>query len=320
MSICRKFLAGLVLCFLLVPLASAEPDDGPFDFVVIGCMPYFFPADHTRFLRLIDEVNQLEPAFTVHCGDTKSGSTPCDDETFDRIRDYFNAFNHPLAYSVGDNEWTDCYRENCGAYDPLERLAYIRQHFFAQEQTLGARPMPVESQRHHPDFGLYVENTRWERGGVSFVAVHVVGTNNNNRPGEPEAIAEYEARDTANEAWIRESFALALENEHRAVALFIQANPFDARGAPRSDGFERFLRVLREETIDFPGEVVLFHSDSHYFRIDKPMLYPGSRRSLENFTRVETFGSENMHAVRVTVDPEDEAALFTFRAHLIPQE
>ncbi len=51
------------------------------------------------------------------------------------------------------------------------------------------------------------------------------------------------------------------------------------------------------------------HGDSHYFRIDKPLLDSQGLR-VENFTRVETFGdhaeggTNDVNWVKVRVDPE----------------
>lgn len=55
------------------------------------------------------------------------------------------------------------------------------------------------------------------------------------------------------------------------------------------DGFHDFLSALRDELIAFQKRVAYVHSDSHYFRVDKPFLSSKGCR-LENFTRVETFG------------------------------
>lgn len=51
----------------------------------------------------------------------------------------------------------------------------------------------------------------------------------------------------------------------------------------------------------------LVDGDSHYFRIDKPLLhftYAGIP-PLEDFTRVEAFGSPNVHWLRATVNPSN---------------
>lgn len=308
------FAGALVLLAAVQTRVAAEET---FEFAVMGCMPYVFPEDHQRFLNITQAINGIKPAFTVHAGDIKSGSSECSDEKFQEIYAYFAGFDHPVMYSIGDNEWTDCYRENCGSYDPIERLATLRRMFFAKEQSLGQHPRPLRSQRKDPRYAKFVENTRWEQGGITFVGVHVVGTNNNLRPEDAAAVAEFKARDEANEVWIRESFALASTAGHRAVVLFIQANPFNERGQARSDGFTRFVDVLEEETVKFGKTVVLFHADSHYFRIDKPLRAKSTNRTIEHFTRVETFGAQNMHVVRVAVDPA-APTLFTFREFLIP--
>ena len=76
-------------------------------------------------------------------------------------------------------------------------------------------------------------------------------------------------------------------------------------------GYEEFLRELQRLTVEFGRPVVLFHGDTHYFRIDKPLVDERGH-VIPNFTRVETFGHPNYYWVRVRVDPDDPD-LFTFR-------
>jgi hypothetical protein len=88
------------------------------------------------------------------------------------------------------------------------------------------------------------------------------------------------------------------------------------------DGFHDLLVALRDETIAFRRPVVLVHGDSHYFRIDKPLLDSQGRR-LENFTRVETFGDNaanglnDVHWVKVLVDPKSRD-VFAFQPQIVP--
>jgi hypothetical protein len=100
--------------------------------------------------------------------------------------------------------------------------------------------------------------------------------------------------------------------------LIIQANPhFDLAATNRLRlGFNEWLKVLEQETIAFQRPVVLVHGDSHYFRIDKPLVGSKSKRRLENFTRVETFGYPDVHWLHVTVDPRDPN-VFTFRQRIV---
>ena len=93
----------------------------------------------------------------------------------------FNASIHPLIYTPGDNEWTDCHdAQGTKGGNPLERLARLRSLFFADEQSLGRRKVTLtrQSRSSDPVFAKYRENVRWDHGGVTFVTIHVVGSNN----------------------------------------------------------------------------------------------------------------------------------------------
>jgi hypothetical protein len=82
------------------------------------------------------------------------------------------------------------------------------------------------------------------------------------------------------------------------------------------DGYQAFLTALRAQTIAFKP-VVAVHGDSHYFRIDKPLLDSGGRR-VQNFTRVETSGDHqenndnDVQWLRVDVDPSTRG-VFSFQ-------
>ena len=119
--------------------AFTQQASDSFKFVAIGDTPYSLPADYPRFERLISSINAAKPSFTVHAGDIKSGSSECSDANILKIRDYFNTFENPLIYAVGDNEWTDCHREKAGKFDPLERLGKLREWFLAKPKA-SAKP------------------------------------------------------------------------------------------------------------------------------------------------------------------------------------
>ena len=77
--------------------------------------------------------------------------------------------------------------------------------------------------------------------------------------------------------------------------------------------------------IEFGRPVALVHGDSHYFRVDKPLLDRNGFR-IENFTRVETPGdnsptnnvdnSNDVHWVKVTVDSSNPE-LFSFEQEVV---
>jgi hypothetical protein len=308
-SLCSSILVAAVLgtgC----ATSKLTPEE-PFDFALIGDVPYNADQTTNLFPNMMRELNAAKLEFVVHDGDIKSGDTPCSDEVFEaRRRDFANS-THPFIYIFGDNEWTDCARGTNG-FSPEERLQKLRDMFCADEQSLGRSKLPLARQSNDPRFAKFRENIRWEMGGVTFVGLNVPGSINNY--GKPE----FAERNTANLAWLHESFAFAKLENARAIMIIIQANPLPERGSTNRihPGFRPLVEALERETVAFEKPVVLVHGDSHYFRIDKPLYGAKSKRRIENFTRVETFGNPDVHWLRVTVDPSDPE-VFTFRQQLV---
>ena len=64
--------------------------------------------------------------------------------------------------------------------------------------------------------------------------------------------------------------------------------------------------------------LLVVHGDSHFFRTDKPLpaRVQGAliTPSIENFTRLETFGTPNHHWVEVSVDPNDPNQVIGLRS------
>ena len=276
-----------------------------YDVGLIGDTRYT-PEQAAKFINLKDEMNDEHLAFSVHDGDIKSGSSPCTDSIYTDTLALFEDFEDPLIYTPGDNEWTDCHRSSG---DPLERLAFLRKLFYPDDRSLGEREIRLERQS-----ARYPENARWEKGGVTFATLHIVGSNNN-LGRSPESTAEYAARNAANLAWLEETFEEA--EESRGIMLFIQANPWDGPPVERT-GFADFLRALEREVLIYGEPVVLVHGDSHYFGIDKPLVASSTKRRIENFTRVETFGTDDVHWVRATIDPHDDE-VFIFREEIVEE-
>jgi hypothetical protein len=74
-------------------------------------------------------------------------------------------------------------------------------------------------------------------------------------------------------------------------------------------------RELARLAIKFPGQVVLVNGDSHFLQINKP-LTDAAGNTIENFTRVQTFGSNQNHWVSATVDARDPQ-VFSFHQHVV---
>ena len=316
--------AGLALVAAVPAVATGAPpadaSGDAYSFAVIGDVPYGDAAE-AGFPAFIQQINADPDVRTVtHLGDIKSGSTTCDDARYAAVRKDFDLFADPLVYTPGDNEWTDCHRANNGGYQPLERLDAVRSVFFDHPgHTLGA-DMEVASQ---DDRGV-PENVRWERAGISFATLHVVGSDNDLEPwtgiGESSPtraqVREERTRMAATIANLRRAFAVAEEHGDRAVVLQQQADMFDETVPDPTPAdyaaFRPLVRALVDAAASYDGHVYLFNGDSHRFRQDRP-LAAGSRwldfygvdGAAGNLTRVTVDGSDRGEAdwVKVTARP-----------------
>lgn len=306
----------------------------PFSVALFGDMPY--GADgREEYPRLIQNVNESGVAFSVFDGDLKAGGDgPCTDQLYTQSKEWFDSFSQPVVVTPGDNDWTDCwgrYGPESGGYDPEERLEFERQTFFSSDQSLGAETMTVERESGEPAYSAYSENARWSVGPVMFLTLNVQGSNDNlphaGVDGETRdateiarQAAEHEAREEANVHWLQESYALAAERGVKGVMVIWQADPNfnnEYKLEPAQyDGYAQIVPALREAVLAFPGESVLVHGDSHYFKLDMPLSYDGGQ-AVTKFTRVETFGAANTHWVEATIDPR-ATPIFRFTPRIVP--
>jgi hypothetical protein len=309
LAVCLTILGAAFSGCATFPSSPSSKSPARFDFALIGDVPYREADATNAYPNMIEEINQARVAFVVHDGDIKDGLSPCTDAALDRCYRQLQTFQHPFVLLFGDNEWTDCWRLG---FDPEERLNKLREVFTQGDHTMGHRTFPLERQSRDPQFAKFRENVRWTRGNVLFAGFNLPGSNNN------YGKAEFAERNRANLAWLTSSFALASREKRSGLMLMLQANPrFDLASTNKArTGFNDFLEVLERETIAFQKPVVLVHGDSHYFRIDKPMVSARSQRRVENFTRVETFGYPDVHWLRGTVDASDPN-VFSFRQELV---
>jgi hypothetical protein len=286
------------------PAAAA---DHRYTFAVIGDIPYGAAAVEA-FPSAVAQIN-ADPAvrWVTHLGDIKNGSSVCSDDYFNLIRTDFDQFQDPLVYTPGDNEWTDCHRPNNGGYNPLERLAKVREVFFPRPgHTLGRHSERVVSQT---DLGL-PENVRWRRADVEFAALHIVGSNNSLAPWTghtaptPEQTVEVLARTSATIDEIHDTFADARAHRQRAVALMLQADMFDPTVPSPAFAdyfaFQPIVAAIAREATAYRRPVYLFNGDSHLYNADQPLAagsawlsFYGIGQPVPNLTRVTVDGSNN---------------------------
>jgi hypothetical protein len=310
--------------------AQAAPDNSPFTFAVIGDIPY--GADKiAQFPRVVDQINaDPQVQFVDHLGDIKSGSSPCTDAYNQMIRAQFDRFADPLVYTPGDNEWTDCHRTGA---NPLERLQAVRTTFFDRPgHTLGRQSVGLSSQAGQ---GL-PENVSYQRAGVSFAALHVVGSDNSLLPWDgigkteptPEQVAEEQHRTQAVIDLINRTFDQA--DGRRAVVLMMQADMFDPT-FPHPDqanfgAFRPIVATIAQRAAEFEGPVYLLNGDSHLYNADHPLAagsswlsFYGVQHAADNLTRITVDGSGNASDyMRMHVDQRDPAVLTWERVPFVP--
>jgi hypothetical protein len=303
---------------------SASAAGATFNFAYVGDMPYgqaaTLPAVADNVPAVMNAwVNDLNAdpniQFTAHSGDAKSGSDTCADANVDNIFSYFNSLKKPFWYTPGDNDWTDCHRNNNGAFNPLERLSHVRTKYFSTptQTAAGLTHLTVNSQASSSVTvdQEFVENTWFQRDCVTFGDVHsVTSANGLLRPittaggtsssfvdtptGQADRDAEVARRSSANINWVDTIFDTATANNSEGVFLMLQAEPtllsLQPGGLPTgevsaADEYAGLRARILARAATFGKPVVIAHGDQHNYTVTQN--YGG----LANVTRLENFGS-----------------------------
>lgn len=298
------------------PWTGAASAAEPFRFVAIGDIPY-----SDREARILTD--EVTPAiarggfpFVIHVGDFKGGGESCTDARFEgAFKEMQALLPGRVFYTPGDNDWTDCDRDRLEPpMSELGRLALLRRMFFARPLKLP----PDWAYARQPGFP---ENARWRHGGVQFVTLHVVGTNNGRIQilEDDPAVArdEVDRRDAANAAWLTEAFALADTGGAAALIIAMQADPTritwqtpcTATLRDRCDAFAALREQLAGAAARFDRPVLLVHGDTAAYCLDQEL---GGRRA-PKLWRLNNAGDGIAEATVVTVRPDE--ALAPFLAH-----
>lgn len=299
-------LAPLALAALLAGgCALKPPHPETFTFGAMGDIPYN-AREELGLDALFGSVASEPLAFLVHAGDIKAGSNmPCTDALYEDRRERLNRSPHALIFTPGDNDWADCRRESNGAADPLERLARLREMFFADAWSLGRRRLPLSVQEgclERVGTGCACpalpENRLWSKNGVVFVTLHVVGSNDN-RGFDAANDAEQRCRSLANHRWLDRAVRLAESPGQRGLVIVAQANLWLPSAYGVYDGIRSQIAAAGRRL----GRPVLYiHGETHLFKRDRPFVDAAGKR-VENVQRVEVPGNPAVGWVRIVVDP-----------------
>ncbi len=304
---------------------DGDDSDMPYALAVIGDTPYG-AAKLAEFPDLVAKIN-ADPRvrLVAHVGDIKAGSSsPCTDEYFTMIRALFDGFEDPLAYTPGDNEWTDCHvaSKNNGLYTPTERLQKVRSLFYpVPGRTLGQQSMHVVTEARDPANAAYVENTLWKKARVVFAELNITGSNNDlaswgtplpaDAGSYPSQSEEYATRAQANGTWLEKTFATAERTHAAGVVLLTQADMWDGTGATLG-GYDALVEQIGTLAQSFGKPVLLINGDSHIFKVDNPFSAASPLHTIhastpvaDNVTRIIVEGSAagRTEYLRLTIDP-----------------
>lgn len=298
---------GFFIAFTAGPPTPLSVPPGTFSFAVLGDAPYYL-HEELRFRLVLQALNQHDLSAVIHLGDIFWH--PCTDEMYLRTRTQFHSLRHPVIYTPGDNEWSDCWEPGSGAFSPRERLAAIRRIFFAPPtRSLGNTPIALASQG-----GEFVENARWRQHGIVFATVHLTGSWNSMKPfpgRTAEDDAEVRRRVEAAIAWLRDTFANAADAPAVVIAFHAGTSMEQPAGHGDRRQFESFITTLEDEAARFRKPVLIVHGDHHEYLVDRPLP------RVPNVTRMEVPGSPDVGWVRVIANPRD--GTFAFEKHIVPR-
>jgi len=260
----RRSVLLLALAVLLAGGARAGArEDDAHRFAIIG--HGFTDGGEKHLKQALADNDDGAVAFLVVTG-IKGANEPCTDKLYQKRRDLIDEARRPVVVLPSGSDWTEC-RNTAGRSNAIERLNRIRELFYGEPDTLGARKLALTRQSMSPRFRSYAENAHWSVGKVLYATINMPA-NNNHYLNEAGRNSEYEDRLVANRFWLNRLFAIARRDKLEAVVLFsegdvkalsqptgLQALLRDA--APDNDGFAEPRRLILSLAQKFHGKVLL---------------------------------------------------------------
>lgn len=277
----RLLLSTCLAAATLLAAGAARAGAQDFAFAVINHAAAGVKGD-AGLRQALAETDADNLAFVVVNG-IKSPSESCDDALYAQRHDLLAQAQNGIFVSLAGSDWITC-RDRENRSDAIERLARMRDIFYAGEFSLGASRLPMLRQSLTPKFRSYAENTRWEVGNVLFATVNLPAANNhflldggrNN---------EFEDRLIANRNWLQHLFAFAALKKSAAIVFFSDGNPF---GTPprrsffrtQRDGFVETRKLFFELAGKFRGRVLVVHAQGGKNKAAAHILWSGNLGSV----------------------------------------
>jgi hypothetical protein len=267
----RMLFGAIVAAATLAHAAPTAPASAPatagFKFAVIG-HSFKNGPDEAVLKRAIADAAQANPVFIVATG-IKAASEPCSDKLYAQRRALLDESPLPMIVSLAGSDWSGCLN-SAGRSNAIERLNRLRELFYADPESLGAKRLPMTRLSSTAKFRSYAENAHWEHRKVLFATINLPANNNHYRP-EAGRNSEYEDRLVANRAWLHRLFTLAERQKLQGLVLFsdgdvgVQAEEgFSLLPSfqSRQDGFAEPRRQIRAMAEKFKGRVLLIDTQS----------------------------------------------------------
>jgi len=293
-SVLRPVLCALAAAALAWPAHAAPNGKDEFRFAAIG----HTLGDEALLKQALADSSESSLAFVAVTG-IKGANEDCSDKLFKRRLNLLDDAARPLIVSLAASDWTEC-RNSAGRSSAVERLNRLRELFFAEPHSLGARKLALTRLSGTAKFRSYAENAHWQVGKVLFATLNVP-SNNNHYLRAAGRNSEFEDRLVANRAWLHRLFTLARRERLEALVLFTEADISPAAPArPKADdGFAELRRQLASIEHKYPGKILL---------VDAAPLAADARPSLTWHGNVGHV-SLGSHAAEIKVDP-DQPSLF----------
>jgi hypothetical protein len=309
-SLAARLRLGVLLAAALLSagaLAAKDTRDAQDEeahrFAVVGHSPA--DGDESRFRHALEAADDKSTAFVVVTG-IKGAKEACSDKLYQQRRELIGDARRPTVVVPAASDWTDC-RNSAGRSNAIERLNRLRELFYGEPKTLGARKLPLTRQSMSPRFRSYAENAHWSVGKVLYATLNLPA-NNNHYLTEAGRNSEYEDRLVANRFWLNRLFAIARRDRLEAIVLFAEGDlkalsqptglrALLRRAVPDNDGFAETRRLVLSLAQKFPGKVLL---------VDSAPLAKGAKPAIEWRGNLGHL-SVGQREIEVAVDPAAKA-------------